>query len=708
MAGYKGSKVMILREAITKVTQILVGQRIEVHQRGMEARVEYDKSTGLPKAVYLPMLPENASDELCDAIQGFLDAEVGSVLHTDPSVNGKAKRYGDELHAIWKMVESTFVERKQSEMYRGSGSNLETVGRFYLNKYVDPKLKEARAMKNDQAEVGVLMPVTIRALAGQLDFSDYLKKAKSDPMDTIVAKLIGMEPQLRSISNSNESLEAALEIMRRLKDEEPQEGDGEGDDDEGEGEGKQQKSKGKKGEKSKGQKGKGDESGEGGESDEADDQDGDDEGEGQGESDEGEGDEEGEGQSGKGKGEPGDDEGEGDGEGDGEGEGEGEGDGEEAEAQAGDGPATARTSNDTPDGAKQKPKDQNDVKPDSGNLGKTQKSGLSWNEIAKEMKSAKNVDEATADALGAEAVKAAKKADYIVYTTENDKIEPLEVPAHRHDHFVKSCADNIEAPVSQMINPMQKDLERIIAARSLSVYTGGHKSGRLHSAGLMRLKFNDDRVFRRKQENQTKDVAVSLVIDVSGSMSGGKVLTATRAAFALSQVLERLRIKHEVVCFTTSSDYASRYSAPRTNGVAYSRVEGINMPIIKTFDEPVNSTVRARFGAMPSEIGMSSNIDGESVEYAARRLLKRKAARHVMIVLSDGQPACYSMDGGDGVVNDLSRRVKMLEQGGVDIVGIGIMSNAVAQFYSKHVVLNDVSKLPTEVMGQLKTMLVPK
>jgi cobalamin biosynthesis protein CobT len=106
-------------------------------------------------------------------------------------------------------------------------------------------------------------------------------------------------------------------------------------------------------------------------------------------------------------------------------------------------------------------------------------------------------------------------------------------------------------------------------------------------------------------------------------------------------------------------------------------------------------------------VSLESNVDGESVEYAARRLSKQSASRHVMIVLSDGNPACHG-DAGQGVLeDDLRDRVKRIQDGGIDVVGIGIQDDSVKQFYKRNVVINNVSDLPNVVIHQLRDLLLP-
>lgn len=738
--SYKPSKVSVMREAITKVTQILSGRSIKVIQQGMKAAVQYDPLTHAPVAVFLPMIPDDASDELLDAVQGFLDHEVGHLLNTDgPTMLKAFKSLGPEGASILNMVEDVFVEKKQAAMWRGTASNMTNTGMFYLKNFVRPKLATALANDDQKAQVSLLMPSVIRALGGQFIFQEYLDEIDHPIANAITSKLEPLRGKFEAIESTADSVALTKEILRLLNDQSNESGDSGEEDQEQQG-GKGDKKKKPKENKPTNMGGSDNQNSDPEENE--DDEEGDQQGSGQGDDQEGEGDQEGDGEGQEGEGEDGDSDSDGssgggdrdseqesgdqDGQGgssgqDQEGEGDDSGQGGQGDAEDGEGSSGQPTDGDgEPSDADQSdadsPEDRKNSTQEGGHANTTgqapeqqQTGGLTWAEIAAAAKEATDFDDAAAESIGAEATKALKNSSYVVWSTEFDEVEVLKVDPRNRDHFVESCTRYIEEPVQAMVSPMTKELERAIAARSHSLYVGGYRSGRLHGASLTRLKFNDDRVFRRKTESTTKDVVVELVVDVSGSMGGSKVLTASRAAFALASVLDRLGIKNEVICFTTGRCVVpqSEQNHALKNGIAYARTENIIMPIIKTHDEVINSEVRARFGRMPNDISMSCNIDGESVEMAARRLLQRKASRHVMIVLSDGEPAGHSMVGRDVLFRDLKDRVQKIERSGVDVVAIGIESTAVERFYSKNVVLQNVKDLPTTVIRELRHLLIP-
>lgn len=302
------------------------------------------------------------------------------------------------------------------------------------------------------------------------------------------------------------------------------------------------------------------------------------------------------------------------------------------------------------------------------------------------------------------AVEAMDASQYNVFTRELDRIEPLVPPENINAKWVP----DMEEEVRVMTGRMQKDIDRMMASQSYVIRTPGHKSGKLHAPSLFRVSQGDPRVFSQRQEHISKDTAVTLLCDNSGSMSGQKMRLCMLSAYALLTTLDRVNITHEVIGFTTG-DYSAvprsiqdaMWEEARGSGVDYDRIEPIIMPIYKDFKERVTATVKKRIAyAMNAQKGLVGNIDGESLEYAAERLVKRTEKRKVMLVLSDGQPAGSRRSGPH-----LSRVVKDLTKVGIECIGIGIMDNSVRRYYPNSVVITRAEELPGEVMTALKKIL---
>lgn len=646
-------KIHILRQAVKVITQALTDSNVKVTQEGVQAYVEHDPRTKKPVRVNLPYLPDNASDELIEAVQGFLDHEVGHVLFTDFTVPVPSNM---QIKNLQNMIEDARVEKAMTKKYRGSGTNLENTGKFYIDQILEPQLAEC---KTDEEKVASLVVPLIRALSGQEQYQHYIKD-KMDVLQEIYDKLEPLAPELEALSSTKDAAKMASKIYKILNEEPPE---GTDDDENADENGGMPNSDSSGGEDGDGK----DESESGG-------------GSGifggkQDDEEDGEGDDAtaaAEGAESSGEGGSGAEAGKGD-------------DGEEINA---------------PKDTEWKKGDDKDSERKNGPTGA----------ILDSLKDELNgFSESVSTKIAHQAADAVKRAEYRVFSNEGDLIEKLNVPER---NYQDNMFTRLEEKTREMVGPMQKDLERAIQARSKSVWESGLRRGKLNASSLARLaSTGDDRCFRQRQDSTTKDVAVSLVVDASGSMSGSKIHTAAAAAYAMSNVLDRLKIAHEVICFTThmpSKVWTDRrnkiHEAERKYKVEYSRTECLYMPIVKGFEERINTETKKRFGWLPNSGMLANNVDGECVEIAYRRLMQRKEKGKIMMVLSDGCP-CAAGD-YHALDQHLKDVVKGIEATPTKIIGIGIESDAVENYYSKNVVIHNVNELPSQVISRLKSMLL--
>jgi cobalamin biosynthesis protein CobT len=692
-----------------KITQMLSGKGIKVTQQGINAYVKADHN-GTPVLVNLPYLPDNAGEDLCLAIQGFLDHEVAHILFTEFNLMGQANKIGRQVGFMLNALEDPRIEKEMAKRFQGSAYNLSNTGKFYLDKFVEPRLKEATAKGDVNAVAQTLMVPMIRAMSGQRVFQEYMKD-KWSSVAVIHKRIEDLEPRIEAAASTADCLELAKEIGKRLsehggapkKDEGQDDSDGKKGESAGKGSGKSE-SKDKSEDKSKKSKGKPPAE------EHADPEDPDWTPEGEDES------EKPEGESASGDGEKDDKKGddkdadeseksESKGKGDKDGDEEGEG------SEAAD--AKDKSSTEDIEGDLQEADEKEE---ESGEIGagaslsqdaevtndeELGESAPIWEALDKD--GCNGYDESMSRVISESALASAGNADYLPFTKDYDLIEKLPIGSGYEPGMTQRLIEKVE----HMVGPLQKDLERAIAARSLATRSHGHRSGRLHAANLSRLAFNDSRVFSRKHESNSKDVAVELVVDASGSMCGSKIHTACQSAYALSAVLERLAIKHEVICFTTKDiggAHADMYKQQSETGIRFSRAEGLYMPILKSYEERHTTNVKERFGWLPHTNILRSNVDGECVEIAARRLMARREEGKIMIVLSDGYPAAAGSRGD--LEKHLTRTVKDVERAGVKVVGIGIESDAVKRFYPKNIVLNSVAELPAAVIKELRHLLM--
>lgn len=685
MSAHSMLRVHEIRESVAKTAKMLAQESVSVTQRGAKAYCTWD-SKGNLIGINLPVIPDDPKPEFLVALQGFLDHEVAHALFTDskyarPKAEGKKE---DPLEVLTNAVEDCRIERKMSDRFPGAALNLHSLRQFLIK---ETFAKDTQALRDDkstpdhmkeQTLMGMNVVPYLRARSGQKECQEYLEEYGLEEMFKKVDEALPtLGKRLRTMKTSKDAREIATDIKAVLMNEDPPSGgkgdpdDGEGDSGESEGEGSGKgKGKGKKSEKNEKPKDKSEKSESEGEDK--------DEGESEGET----------------GGDPSEDESED------EGSGEGSGEDESEEAEAG-----------------------GNLKKGSGG-GK----GAPKDPIFIDMNAIRDTDELAEQALEKMLKGAYSKTLQTDFTKDLDDISPYRVPAG-----VKIDTTAHEESVKKATGALQQELKRLIVARSQSFHVPGFRSGRLNGPSLHRLSANDDRVFKRRHVSETKAVALELVVDLSGSMnSGSKLKTAMEAAWAFSQVLDGLKIKHEVVGFTTvplfgykdggkgvdygheitdskaQQKYTEEYQAfaKTVGGSGTVRYLNLWMPIFKGFEEGFTPLVRQRMAhQIKNKTRMHQNNDAAAIEAAGLRLLSRSEPRKIMIVLSDGSPCDTGVN--HGVIGETMRsHIAKFEKAGMEIIGIGVQDSSVKQFYKKNTVIQNVSELPGKLTSILKTALL--
>ncbi len=235
----------------------------------------------------------------------------------------------------------------------------------------------------------------------------------------------------------------------------------------------------------------------------------------------------------------------------------------------------------------------------------------------------------------------------------------------------------------------------------------GRDSGDLDGTRLADIRTGSVDIFTETKKGRVLDTAIEVLIDLSGSMGSGDhrecaAYYAKRTAICLVEAWEPLRIPNEFMGFTNSYS-RSAPGAPDPDTV---RRSPFDFTIFKAWGEPLKAC-RERFSTIQ---GYSDNADGEAVQAAACRLAARPEKRKILVVISDGRPACGSI-GFDMLEDHLRQTVKRITRAGIEVLGVGAGTDAPASFYNKstgatNMVIRDVSQLAVTLFAAMRERIL--
>ncbi|WP_313135757.1 cobaltochelatase subunit CobT [Paracoccus jeotgali] len=303
-------------------------------------------------------------------------------------------------------------------------------------------------------------------------------------------------------------------------------------------------------------------------------------------------------------------------------------------------------------------------------------------------------------------------ADYKVYTQAFDEeigAEELAEPAEleRLRAYLDKQLEPLRGAVSRLANKLQRRLQ----AQQNRSWEFDKEEGVLDAGRLARVVANPTTPLSFKVEKDTefRDTVVTLLIDNSGSMRGRPISIAAICADVLARTLERSQVKVEILGFTTRAwkGGQSREQWLRDNRPALpGRLNDLRHIIYKRADAPWRR-VRPNLGLMMKEGLLKENIDGEALEWAHRRLVRRAEQRRILMVISDGAPvddSTLSVNPANYLERHLRDVIDMIEKRRqVELLAIGI-GHDVTRYYSRAVTITDAEQLGGAITEQLAAL----
>lgn len=194
------------------------------------------------------------------------------------------------------------------------------------------------------------------------------------------------------------------------------------------------------------------------------------------------------------------------------------------------------------------------------------------------------------------------------------------------------------------------------------------------------------KIFDKKRERKNiDDMAVTLLIDCSGSMHGNKITLARKTAVVLAETFASLKIPCYIMGFTADTQDA--------------QVVHLHYVSWKNTDKERRTLMHVN--------AYANNDDGYSIRYATSLLKKRVSEHKLLFVISDGAPSCDRYWRTDGVA-DTALAIREAKKS-ADVFGIGIgihNSEEIKDMYKGNFInVTDITQLTCNLAKQLKRII---
>jgi hypothetical protein len=237
--------------------------------------------------------------------------------------------------------------------------------------------------------------------------------------------------------------------------------------------------------------------------------------------------------------------------------------------------------------------------------------------------------------------------------------------------------------VAPFITQITDTIDQTFEEQARIEWEGKQKRGsHVDTDNLHRIGTGEGDVFKQRKEYEKKELAFSLVIDISGSMGGEKIRAAVQGLILVAESLRARNIAFEIIAFN----------------------DGIF--VVKDFNSEFDERTRFKIMSLMAQVG-GGTADGAALKFASDRLLKHNKE-------GDHQGALIMVTDGDSPDPYLIQRLRKQLGPDFPVLGVGIgpgSENVKGTFSDGAVAVPDFKQLPREfanVLGREIKKIIPK
>ncbi len=306
-------------------------------------------------------------------------------------------------------------------------------------------------------------------------------------------------------------------------------------------------------------------------------------------------------------------------------------------------------------------------------------------------------------------------ARYRVFTTAYDEVIPAsDLCELRERQKLRAELETQLVPFQRLVQKLALQLQHQLQSYQPIGWQRGLDDGLLDLKRLPMVyshrRQSHPRIYKQPQLALTRDAAVTLLLDNSGSMRGRPIMITALCADILARTLERCGVRVEILGFTTRAwkgGNPAKEWQTQNRPTHPGRLNELRHIIYKSADQNWQQA-RLNIPVMLKDGLLRENIDGEALLWAAQRLKRRHERRKILMVISDGAPvddATLSANAPNYLEQHLQDTITWLQQDkNIELTAIGI-GHDVTRYYPNATVIKNAESLAETMLTELKRLL---
>ena len=235
---------------------------------------------------------------------------------------------------------------------------------------------------------------------------------------------------------------------------------------------------------------------------------------------------------------------------------------------------------------------------------------------------------------------------------QGTRLEEVEFPNGDYANFLR-----VRSAFSGPIRNIRDQLRQV---KNVLDETGGHESGQLDTQAAMQVVASGDMrsdVFVR-EEVVTKNEAWAILLDASKSTSAFSSEVKGISTCLAEVVKDLIPVQSQWGMFSFNNSFQ----------------------VIKDFEEGYTTETKARIGGIQQR---NITLLPDAIRVAQKALNQQPVDTRILVVASDGYPTGYA-----GIEQDLVSTIKTVSNSGTFLMGLGIDSHAVQDYFTVNCVVN--------------------